>query len=126
MPAVRALPHVKNFSVNKAAIAELQRGRLSPVGRDLEARALRVTRRMVQNASGRPGPNVRTNTLRSSISSRIGQDAQSLFAQVGPLGTRTVKRGYNYALILEGIFPRGGAPPDGAYPFIAKSLDGAK
>jgi hypothetical protein len=81
---------------------------------------------MVQNASGRPGPNVRTNTLRSSISSRIGEDTQGLFAQVGPLGTRTVKRGYNYALILEGIFPRGGAPPDGAYPFMARSLDAAK
>lgn len=81
---------------------------------------------MIQNASGRPGPNIRTRTLVGSISSRIGEDTRGLFAQIGPLGSRTVKRGYNYALILEGIYPRGGAPPDGAYPFMERSLDAAK
>ena len=42
-----------------------------------------------------------------------------LLAQVGPFD-RTIKRGYNYALVLEGLFPRGGAPPPGKYPFMAQ------
>lgn len=119
-------PSLAGFNVHTAALARLTNDRLSPVGRDLEARTLRVTQRMKVNASGRPGPMVRSNTLRSSISSRIGVDARGLVGYIGPLGTRTIKRNYNYALILEGIFPRGGAPPDGSFPFMVKSLEAAK
>lgn len=116
----------KRVTINQAALRQLTTGRLSPVGRDLEARALRVTREMKANASGRPGPQILSGVLVSSITSRIGNDPAGLVAQVGPLGTRTIKRGYNYALILEGLFPRGHAPPDGKYPFMERSLKAAK
>lgn len=114
-------------TLNQQGIGELTRGRLSPVGRDLEGRAIRVARQMKANASGRPGPNIDTSNLHDAIGVlRIGEDSQGLFADIGPQHHRMDRRGYNYALILEGIFPRGGAPPDGAYPFMARSLDAAK
>ncbi|MDF2751661.1 MAG: hypothetical protein K0S82_43 [Gaiellaceae bacterium] len=82
---------------------------------------------MQQNASGRPGPQQRTGNLHSAIAFlRFGVDGTGVFAHVGLNNHRMIRRGYNYALILEGFFPRGGAPPDGHYPFIARSLEAAK
>lgn len=98
-----------------------------PVGRDIQQRGIRVTRQMKTNASGRPGPEVRTSNLLNAISFlRFGVDGVGVFAHIGLQNHRMIRRGFNYALILEGLFPRGGAPPDGHYPFMAKSLDAAK
>lgn len=104
---------------------QLTRGRLSPIGRDLERRSLRVTRRMKLLATGvGGGPRVRSGNLQSAIGYlRAGEDSHGMYADVGPQPARMTRRGYNYALILEGVFPRGGAPPDGARPFLAKSLE---
>lgn len=98
-----------------------------PIGVDIQRRGLRVTRQMKQNASGRPGPNVRTSNLYNAIGFlRFGVDSLGVFAHVGAQNHRMIRRGYNYALILEGLFPRGGAPPDGHYPFMERSLEAAK
>lgn len=125
MPAL-SIGH-RGYLFNQAAFDRLTRGRLSPVGRDLEARTQRVVRQMKSNAQGRPGPEVRSGNLLGAIGSRTGEDAQGIFSQIGPIaGRNMVRRGYNYALILEGFFPRGGAPPDGHYPFMERSLEAAK
>ncbi len=97
------------------------------MGGDIQRRAIRVTRQMKTNASGRPGPNIRSGNLNAAISFlRFGSDGVGVFAHVGLQNHRMIRRGYNYALILEGLFPRGGAPPDGHYPFIEKSLEAAR
>ncbi len=122
-----AVLSVSRYTVNQGAMDLLTRSPQGPVGRDLQSRGIRVTTRMKQNASGRPGPNIRTGTLVSSIAFlRFGTDATGLLVDIGPQTHRVIKRGYNYASILEGIFPRGGAPPGGAYPFIKRSLEAAR
>jgi hypothetical protein len=83
---------------------------------------------MKQNASGRPGPNIRTGTLVNSISFlRFQNDSQGLYADIGPRGFRVVKRGWNYSRLLEFGNPGGRVyGPRPAYPFIVKSLDAAR
>lgn len=73
----------EKVSVNQAALLTLLRGPQGPVARDLARRAVRVESRAKLNASGRPGPRVRTGRLRSSISWAIGQDGRGLYAVVG-------------------------------------------
>ena len=125
MPA--AVLSLSSYKVNQGAMDRLTRSPMGPIGRDIQRRGIRVTSRMKQNASGRPGPNIQTGTLVSSIAFlRFGTDSKGILADIGPTGHRVVKRGYNYSRVLEGIIPRGGAPPSGAYPFIARSLDAAK
>lgn len=116
--------------LNRSGLQILMTDRLGGVGRDLQARAMRVTTRMRANsvaghAAG--SPERRSGTLYSSIAFiRFAVDGQGLHADIGPQVGRTVKRGYNYALVLEGVIPRGGAPPPGTYPFMAKSLEAAR
>lgn len=85
---------------------------------------------MKQNASGRPGPNIRTSTLHDAITWYRREDTKGFFAEIGPRPVAVFKRGVNYALVLEGIIPRGpgftGKGGGGVYPFMAKSLDAAK
>lgn len=54
-----------------------------PVARDLQRRGLRVESQAKINASGRPGPNVITGRLRSSIHQELGVDSEGLFSKVG-------------------------------------------
>ncbi len=54
-----------------------------PVARDLIRRAQRVTEQAKVNASGRPGPNVDTGRLRSSIHWRLVTGPGGLYAEVG-------------------------------------------
>lgn len=113
--------------INQGALTSLTRTLSSPVGRDLERRAERVKERMKANASGRPGPNIRSQNLYDSIAVfSKGTDGEGLFFKIGTTPGQTIRRGFNYALILEGLFPRGGAPPAGDFPFIARSLDAAR
>lgn len=82
-----------------------------------------MTARMKQNASGRPGPNIRTGTLVSAISFlRFGEDLDGLRADIGPQRHRVTKRGWNYAALLE----LGNEPHAGRFPFMERALEAAR
>jgi Bacteriophage HK97-gp10, putative tail-component len=57
--------------LNYGAINVALHSAAGPVARDLSLRAQRVQSQAVVNASGRPGPNVRTGRLRSSLHWRL-------------------------------------------------------
>lgn len=77
---------------------------------------------MRSNVSGRPGPNIRTGALRSSIAFlRFGDTPDGLVADIGAQGHRVTKRGWNYSVLLE--FGHGTTP---AYPWAARSLEAAR
>lgn len=80
-----------------------------PVARDLARRAQRIQSQAVVNASGRPGPNVVTGRLRSSIHWRLVSDAAGLYALVGT----TVY----YARYVEF-----GTDRSGPYPFLRPAM----
>lgn len=71
------------FRANEAALRALLVGPTGPVARDLVRRAMRVEAQAKANASGRPGPRVRTGRLRGSITWRLRQDGGQLVADVG-------------------------------------------
>lgn len=83
------------------------------VARELAARAIRVESAAKVNASGRPGPRVRTGRLRSSITWQLGADAAGVFADVGT--------NVEYAPYVELGTDR--AP---AYPFLRPALNAAR
>lgn len=99
-----SLGGVTKVRVFEHEVTTLIRARNSPFGRDLEARALRVTRRMKAMATGIDGgPNIDTHNLQSRLGLlRIGQDAEGLYADIGVNDERMIRRGWNYAYILEG------------------------
>jgi Bacteriophage HK97-gp10, putative tail-component len=105
---------VSDFIWNEAALAALLRGPQGPVARDLSVRAIKVTSQAKINASGRPGPRVDTGRLRSSISWRINEDSQGLYADIGT--------GVPYGRILELGLTRNGM----RYPFLVPALEAAK
>ena len=108
---------------NEAAFRQLTRTRLGPVGRDLERRAIRVTQRMKQNASGRPGPNIRTGTLINAIALlQVGEDGDGLFADVGTFKNRVFKRGWDYSRLLED--PTYGSAA--RYPYMVRALEAGR
>jgi hypothetical protein len=120
MPASLTVQRVR---ILDGAFNRLTRLPGGPVGRDLQRRGLRVTARMKQNASGRPGPNIRTGTLVSAISFlRFGTDFDGLLADIGPHPHRVTKRGWNYAGLLE----LGNEPHAGRFPFMEGALDAAR
>lgn len=69
--------------LNHAEIERVLVGPQGPVAKDLVRRAQRVTDQAKVNASGRPGPNVDTGRLRSSIHWRLVTGAGGLYAEVG-------------------------------------------
>lgn len=71
------------ITFDAAALGELLAGPDGPVAGDLARRAIRVETRAKENASGRPGPNVRTGRLRGSITWELGRDGQGLYADIG-------------------------------------------
>lgn len=68
---------------NEGALDLLLQSPHGPVARMLVRAAIKVESQAKINASGRPGPRVRTGRLRSSITYRIGSDASGLFALIG-------------------------------------------
>lgn len=68
---------------NEAALTRLLTGPDGPVARDLARRAINVQTQAKINATGRPGPKVRTGRLRSSISWRLRVGAGRLHADIG-------------------------------------------
>ena len=99
---------------DEVALRNLLAGPQGPVARDLAKRAQRVTDQAKVNASGRPGPNVDTGRLRSSISWRLGEDPEGIYADVGT--------GVPYGRILELGLTRNGA----RYPFLVPALQMAR
>lgn len=68
---------------NEAALGELLDGPNGEVALDLERRALNVESQAKLNASGAPGPRVRTGRLRASVTHELDRDAQGLVARIG-------------------------------------------
>lgn len=103
---------LEEFHANEANLQELLTGDQGSVARDLAGRASNVQGMAVQNASGRPGPMVRTGRLRGSITWRLGTDALGLYADIGT--------NVEYAVYVEMGTSR--AP---AYPFLGPALQAA-
>lgn len=103
---------------NEAVLTEFFRSPLSAVGRDLARRAIAVESQAKRNAShARPstrgsGPAVISGRLRSSISWRLGQDAEGMYADIGT--------NVEYAGYLDG--------PDEIYdrPFLTTALEAGR
>lgn len=88
---------------------QLLHGKDGPVAAQLAVRLTRATNAAKINASGRPGPRVRTGRLRSSITWALGTDSSGLF---GVYGTNVP---YGYPLET-GL--RNGAK----YPFLVPAM----
>jgi hypothetical protein len=98
------------FRFNEPEMRRLLSSESGEVARELARRAMRIESRAKINASGRPGPNVRTGRLRSSITWRLGHDAVGVYADVGT----NVPYGYYLETGL-----RNGA----RYPFLLPALE---
>lgn len=68
---------------NDARLRATLDGPAGPVARELIRRGIRVTNQARKNASGRPGPNVDTGRLRSSIAMEVGQERAQFVVYVG-------------------------------------------
>ncbi len=97
--------------LNEGVIQAALHSPAGPVGRDLSLRAQHVQSQAVVNASGRPGPNVRTGRLRASLHWRLVTGGD-LYALVGT----TVY----YARYVEF-----GTPKAPAYPFLRPAAQAA-
>lgn len=106
MPLVRVVQHDQNLRA-------LLNGPQGGVARDLARRATNVSSQAKRNASGRPGPNVDTGRLRSSIGWEIREDGDVVAARVG---TNVI-----YGLYLETGQTRNGAK----FPFLVPALRAA-
>jgi hypothetical protein len=100
---------IEEFHRNDVGIREMLEGDQGSVARDLAGRASNVQGQAVQNATGRPGPMVRTGRLRGSITWRLGSDTLGLYADIGT--------NVEYAVYVELGTSR--AP---AYPFLVPAL----
>lgn len=100
--------------LNAAGLEQLLNSPQGAVARDLQRRAIRVESQAKVNASGRPGPNVRTGRLRSSITWRIVTGGTPpLFAEVGSR--------VRYAAYIEY-----GSRTARPYPFLRPALQAAR
>lgn len=100
---------VTHFVPNAGGIQAFMRNPAGPVAHDMGRRAQRIRDTAVVNASGRPGPNVDTGRLRSSIHWRYIEDSDGVAAIVGT--------NVYYARYLEYGTDR--APP---YPFLRPAM----
>lgn len=103
----------EQFVWDKAALETLFVSPSGPVAKMLKRKGIAVQSAAKRNASGRPGPNVQTGRLRSSITEELGQEGDELVERIG---TDVV-----YAPYVELGTSR--AP---AYPFLRPALDAAK
>lgn len=88
---------MSTFVLNPAAMHRLFNSPQGPVAKGLAVRAVRVTNQAKINASGRPGPNVRTGRLRASITWQLLVDSLGLVARVGS--------NVHYAKYVEDLYP---------------------
>lgn len=101
------------FEWNESNLQGLLTGPHGAVFKDLIKRAIRVESAAKQNATGRPGPNVITGRLRSSITWKADEDSKSPYVDVGS--------NVEYAPYVELGTSR--AP---AYPFLRPALEAAR
>lgn len=107
------------LKLNPAEMHHLLDDPSGPVGVDLQRRAQNVTARATDLASDRPGPEIRTGDLHSSIHYVILSDAEGLRAQIG---TDQEHRGFPYPRALElGFEHQGGTFVH--YPFLEPALE---
>lgn len=108
---------VSRVILNPAGIQRLFNSPDGEMAKNLARRAIRVESQAKVNASGRPGPRVRTGRLRSSIHWELVAESNgvggSLYARVGS----TV----SYAIYVEKGTDR--AP---AYPYLVPALSAAR
>jgi hypothetical protein len=98
---------------NDVALQTLLYGPQSGIARDLARRAVKVQNQAKLNASGRPGPNVDTGRLRSSIAWELREQDGRITARIGT----NVEYGYYLETGL-----RNGA----TYPFLKPALSAAR
>jgi bacteriophage HK97-gp10 putative tail-component len=101
------------FKPNRHGIERLLNSPQGAVGADLLRRGLRVEAQAKVNASGRPGPNVDTGRLRSSIRTDLVERDGRVVCRVGAYT--------EYAVFVELGTDR--APP---YPFLQPALSAAR
>lgn len=100
--------------IDQAALEQILNGTSGPVARDLQRRAIRVESQAKVNASGRPGPNVVTGLLRSSIGWRLVTGGNPpLFAEV-------------YARTPYASWVEFGSRTARAYPYMRPALSAAR
>lgn len=100
--------------LNEGAIRFLLTSPAGPVAKDLLRRAVRVESQAKRNASGRPGPRVRTGRLRASISHRLVAGGRyGIYAQVG-------------TNVEYGGFVEYGTDRAPAYPYLRPALKAAR
>ena len=107
------------------ALRSLLNGPSGGVARDLGRRAVNVQSQAKRNASGRPGPNVDTGRLRSSIAWELRTGSSSLpgFAQPTGGGDLVARIGTN---VIYGRYLELGETRNGArYPFLVPALKAA-
>lgn len=134
VPRVEAEALVQSFKLESAELTALVQG---PVMRNLVARALRVEAAAKKFASGRPGPNVITGRLRSSITWRPGADPISPYVDIGTnvYYAPYVEEGHGntphvYPIMtpggkFSGEFGVVGSNPTKPYPFLKPALAAA-
>lgn len=102
------------FVLNENAVREILQDPDGMVGRDLQRRAINVESQAKLNASGRPGPNVDTGRLRSSITwELVNRPDGNLVARIGT--------NVEYAAYVELGTER--APP---YPYLVPALQAGR
>lgn len=99
--------------LNPAALQRLYTSPSGPIAKDLTRRAIRVESQAKMNASGRPGPRVRTGRLRASITHRLVVVGNEVWAEVGT--------NVHYAIYLEL-----GTDRMRPYPFLRPALIAAQ
>ena len=137
IPAVRVDAQVlgERFRLESAHMRALLDG---PVMKNLTRRALRVEAAAKRNATGRPGPMVRTGRLRASITWRPGADSTSPYVDIGSSVHYApyVEMGHNNTPHVFPILTPGGkftgqfgyvsSKPTKPYPFLRPALSAAR
>lgn len=98
-----------DFLWHGAELNRLLTGPDGPVAQRLAQGGIRCVNQAKLNASGRPGPNIRSGRLRSSLSWRIGVDGVGIYMDYGS--------GVPYAYPLETGLRNGRK-----YPFLRPAL----
>lgn len=98
------------FDWDRTALDKLFATSDGPTGKMLKRAGIKVQNAAKRNASGRPGPNVQTGRLRSSITEELTRDGDELVERIGT--------DVDYALHVEMGTSR--AP---AYPYLRPALE---
>lgn len=108
-----------DFKMHSGALAEMIHSQHGAAARDLARRAIRIEQAAKQNATGRPGPNVVTGRLRSSITWRLGVDALGVYADIGSavVYARRIELGFTGTDSLGRFYNQ---PP---YPYLRPALN---